>query len=224
MTTADNPAPGVPGVYAAIAAVQADLAARGIAKAQTNQHDRYRFRGIDDVFNALGPTLARHGLVILPRVKEREVTERTSRNGGAMYYVVLRVEYDFVCAADGSMYTVETFGEAFDRSDKATPKAMAAAFKYAVFQAFCIPTEGTPDADLETHEPAAMAFISERQAAAIKTALEETESDAGAFCRHFGVRAVDALPADKVDEVRNLIQKKRAKIAASAAELNAALD
>jgi len=29
---------------------------------------------------------------------------------------------------------------------------MSAAYKYAAFQTFAIPTEGTPDADAETHE------------------------------------------------------------------------
>jgi hypothetical protein len=31
---------------------------------------------------------------------------------------------------------------------------MSAAFKYACMQVFCIPTEGNPDADQETHEVA----------------------------------------------------------------------
>ena len=45
-------------------------------------------------------------------------------------------------------------GEAMDSGDKATNKAMSAAYKYAAFQTFAIPTEGTPDADAETHEVA----------------------------------------------------------------------
>ena len=58
----------------------------------------------------------------------------------------MRGAFDFVAAADGSHHTVETFGEAADRSDKATSKAMSAAYKYAI-QAFCIPVRGLPDAD-----------------------------------------------------------------------------
>src|SRR5690606_36136914 len=38
---------------------------------------------------------------------------------------------------------------------KATNKAMSAAYKYAAFQAFAIPTEGDNDADAHTHEVAA---------------------------------------------------------------------
>jgi hypothetical protein len=41
-----------------------------------------------------------------------------------------------------------------DSGDKATNKAMSAAYKYACFQAFSIPTESDNDADAHTHTPA----------------------------------------------------------------------
>ena len=44
-----------------------------------------------------------------------------------------------------------------DTGDKATNKAMSAAYKYAAFQAFCIPVEGTPDADEQSHSVTAAA-------------------------------------------------------------------
>lgn len=42
-----------PQVYAKIAAVQGDLAKQGIGKDSENTFDRYKFRGIDAVYNAL---------------------------------------------------------------------------------------------------------------------------------------------------------------------------
>lgn len=139
-------------VYQAINAVQADLAKSGIGKNQENTFDRYKFRGIDDVYNALSPLLARHGLCILPRILTRQVVERESAKGGALFYVTVEAEFDFVCAEDGTKHTVRTFGEAMDRGDKATNKAMSAAYKYAAFQAFAIPTEGDNDADGTSHD------------------------------------------------------------------------
>jgi len=41
-----------------------------------------------------------------------------------------------------------------DSGDKATNKAMSAAYKYALMQTFAIPTEGDNDADATTHEVA----------------------------------------------------------------------
>jgi hypothetical protein len=69
--------------------------------------------------------------------------------------VTVESEFDFVCAIDGSKHTVKTFGEAMDSGDKATNKAMSAAYKYAAFQAFSIPTEGDNDADAHTPQVAA---------------------------------------------------------------------
>ena len=138
-------------VYKAINAVQKSLAASGIAKAQKNAQQGYSFRGIDDVYNALSPILAEHGLCILPRMISRQSQERQTAKGGILFYVTVEAEFDFVSAEDGSHHTIRTFGEAMDSGDKATNKAMSAAYKYAAFQSFCIPTEGDNDADAQTH-------------------------------------------------------------------------
>lgn len=140
-------------VYQSIAAVSKDLAAQGIRKDSRNAAQGFNFRGIDAVYNALAPLLAKHGLCILPRCISRSVTERVNGKGNALFYVTVHAEFDFVSAEDGSKHTVSTYGEAMDSGDKATNKAMSAAYKYAAFQAFCIPTEETAiDADAEHHD------------------------------------------------------------------------
>jgi hypothetical protein len=140
------------GVYIAISLVQEELARIGIGKKRQNQQQGYSFRGIDDVYNELAPLLAKFKLCILPRVINRTVSERNNKNGTAIFSVTVECEFDFVCAEDGSCHTVKTFGEAMDSGDKATNKAMSAAFKYACMQAFCIPTEGDNDGDATSHE------------------------------------------------------------------------
>lgn len=152
--SAEAPA-AAPQVYAAIARVMGEIGKAGITKDRKNEQQGYKFRGIDDVYNALSPYLAAAGLCILPRVLRREVTERATQRGGVLFYVVLDVEFDFVCASDGSKHTVAVVGEAMDSGDKATNKAMSAAYKYACMEVFCIPTEGDNDADAKTHEVAA---------------------------------------------------------------------
>lgn len=143
-------------VYKAISAVAKEMAEQGISKDRENRQQGFNFRGIDQVYNALAPMLAKHGLVILPRITERNVTERATKNGGVLFYVVVKAEFDFVATEDGSKHTVTTYGEAMDSGDKATNKAMSIAYKYAAFQAFCIPTEQTAiDADAEVHHVAA---------------------------------------------------------------------
>ncbi len=144
-------------VYQCIAAVAAEVARSGIAKGRRNQQQGYNFRGIDDVYNALAPLIAKHELVILPRVLSRECVERQSSKGGALFYVTVDVEFDFVSARDGSKHTARTFGEAMDSADKATNKAMSAAYKYVALQVFCIPTEADNDIEASHYEVAAQA-------------------------------------------------------------------
>lgn len=173
-------------VYKAINAVQADLSSIGITKDRRNtQGSGYNFRGIDDVYNAISPLLAKHGLCILPRVLSRECVERVSRSGGALFYVSVEVEFDFVSAEDGSKHTVKTFGEAMDSGDKGTNKAMSAAYKYAAFQAFSIPTEADNDADAHTHAVASIDitdYLSAIDASSDVDTLKNAYKEAYAAC------------------------------------------
>lgn len=139
-------------VYEAIAAITGELAKVGIAKGRRNTQQNYAFRGIDDVYAALSGLLAEHRLCVIPRVLGRTVTEQQSKSGSTLFYVVADVEYDLVSAIDGSHHTARVCGEAMDSGDKATNKAMSAAYKYFALQTFCIPTEGDNDADATTHE------------------------------------------------------------------------
>ena len=142
-------------VYEAIAAITASLSKVGIAKGRKTQQGggaSFSFRGIDDVLNALSPLLAEHKLCIFPRITNRASVERQTKSGGAVFYTTVSAAFDFVSAVDGSKHTAETIGEAMDSGDKSTNKAMSIAYKYAVFLTFCVPIEGTPDADGEVYE------------------------------------------------------------------------
>lgn len=143
-----------PLVFKAINAVQAELAKQGITKdRKTDSGARFNFRGIDDIYNALSPLLAKHGLVIMPRFENRQVVERQTKNGGTLFYITVIGHFDFISATDGSSHSVTTFGEAMDSGDKGTNKAMSIAYKYACMQVFAIPTEGDNDPDAHNHPP-----------------------------------------------------------------------
>jgi hypothetical protein len=184
-------------VYAAIAAVSKALSKEGIAKDRKNDQQGYKFRGIDDVYNALAPVLADANLCILPNVLEREVVERETKSGGAIFYVTVKVDFAFVCALDGSEHHVITYGEAMDTGDKATNKAMSAAYKYAAMQSFSIPTEGDHDADAQTHEvkPAAKAGASGLTVK--KEAFDAMPSDEQMFLRGIAANVTALIEEDR---------------------------
>ena len=136
-----------PSVYTAINAVTDELAACGIPKTHTNSVGQYRYRSIDDVLNCLAPLLAKHRLCVMPRVLDRQVAERVSVTQELLLSVTVRAEFVLVSVDDGSSHAVQTYGEALDPADKATAKAMSAAYKAAMIQTFCIPAPGNEDAD-----------------------------------------------------------------------------
>ena len=166
-----------PKVYTAICEVMKAIGHTGISKARKNQQQGYSFRGIDDVYNELNALLSANNLVMTPRILTREVAERQTSKGGALFYVTVEAEFDFISAEDGSKHTVRTFGEAMDSADKATNKAMSAAYKYAAMMVFCIPTEGDNDADAVTHEVAPRAMAKPISATEQKRQLLQIDAD-----------------------------------------------
>lgn len=209
---------GQAGVYAKIAAITGVLAQHGIAKTRTANFGK--FRGIDDVYNALAPQLAEKGLVVLPRMIARESVERTSKSGGALFYTTVEAEFDFVSADDGTMHTVRTFGEAMDSSDKSTNKAMSAAYKYAAFMTFCIPTEG--DADAETHEVSSE--MPDAEWARLVQLSEATNTDTVAMSKHYGVPNLRRLSQEQYANAIDTLEKKLAKAAKAETDAKAKED
>ncbi len=184
-------------VYKAIADVSAGLAKEGIAKARSNTQQGWKFRGIDDVYNALAPLLPECGLVIIPRCVSRMQTERKSGSGGALFSVVVEAEFDFVSVKDGSMHTARVFGEAMDSGDKATSKAMSVAYREVAIKTFSIPIEGDNDADATTHR-----VVPEQKVA--------TDTQKPAESNQFSGNSVNAVPRP------TLVQPKPAPTAAQA--------
>lgn len=201
-------------IYHAINAVQTAMAKEGIAKASVNQSQGYAFRSIDAVYAALSPHLAANKLCVLPRVVSRDVTERTNKNGTAIFYTTLTVEFDFVAVEDGSKHTVVTVGEAMDSGDKSSNKAMSAAYKYACFLTFCIPTEGDNDADATTHSdvvhraPPPPALASNQQKAELAAALASPETGAKleTFLSSKGI-TLDNITAKQADAILEKLKK-----------------
>lgn len=134
-------------IYTALAAVMADC--DHVAKRDKNEHQRFMFRGIDAVVNAVGPVLRKHGVIVTPNVEHVSYdTVQTSTGKPATACRVLAT-YSFH-AGDGSSIDTRVAAEAWDSGDKAAPKAMSVAFRTALLQALALPTD-EPDPDSQTY-------------------------------------------------------------------------
>jgi hypothetical protein len=110
-----------------------------------NRGTKYPFRGIDDVVNAVGPVLRKHGVRVQTRLIKRELRDTKTAAGRDTREVLVEVEYTLK-APDGSCDVHVVPGESLDTSDKGTAKAMSVAYRILWLQALCIPTDD-PDPD-----------------------------------------------------------------------------
>lgn len=155
-------------IYTAISNVMAEIGA--IPK--DKQGNGFKYRGIDDVMDALHPILSKNKVFIVPEVIDQSREEKQSKSGGALNYSICKIKYTFY-ADDGSNISATVIGEAMDSGDKATNKSMAIAFKYACFQVFCIPLEDDPDKD--SHELKGKKPEAQQQQASTNNLISEAQ-------------------------------------------------
>lgn len=122
-----------------------------IGKNKTNPQQGYKFRGIDDMYNALHPLFAIHGVFITSDILSSKREERQTKSGGNLIYTIVTCKFTFY-AEDGTNVSSTLEGEAMDSGDKSTNKAMSTALKYALMQMFLIPTEEQLDTEYKSPE------------------------------------------------------------------------
>lgn len=142
--TNDNPT----SVYDAVVAVMRDVHAVG--KTEVNAAQKFKFRGVDAVVNALAPAMRKHGLFIIPNGIDIAYDVKASANGGQLQIARATVEYT-LHHTSGTAINGSVFAEAFDSGDKATAKAMSVAFRTFLLQTFALPTDDK-DPDADTYE------------------------------------------------------------------------
>lgn len=138
----------IPAIHTALAAVMDDCT--HVAKRDRNEHQRFLFRGIDAVVNAVGPILRKHQVTVRPVVQSVVYDNVQTSTGKPATACRVVVDYIFG-AADGSELTATVAAEAWDNGDKAAPKAMSVAFRTALLQTLALPTD-EPDPDSQTFQ------------------------------------------------------------------------
>jgi len=135
-------------VHQALSKVMGDVQA--VRKDSKNQAQKFLFRGIDAVMNAVGPALRKHGVTILPEDVEVHRSNGTTASGKQTAEVVVKVTYRIYGPAGDSIHG-KVAAEAMDFGDKAIAKAMSVAYRTFLLQALTIPTD-EPDPDSESYE------------------------------------------------------------------------
>ena len=195
-------------IYEAIPAIMSEL--KAVEKNDRNDKQKYKYRGIDAVMNAVNPLLVKNHVFIVPEVLESTREERKSTNGGTLLYSICKIKFSF-CAEDGSHVDVINIGEGMDSGDKATNKAMAVALKYALFQLFCIPTEEMrqDDTDRDSPEPEYKFVMDANKINSIRMMLTKKGVDENAILERYGVPSLEFMDYERYTRCMAALEKSK---------------
>lgn len=135
-------------IIEALAAVMGEV--QPVGKGSRNVEFGYNFRGIDAVVNAVGPILRKHCVIVVPELLDAAYRDVSTSKGKPSRECTVRVRYRFYGPA-GDYIDAVVPGESMDVSDKGAPKAMSVAYRIALLQTLCIPTD-EPDPDSQSYE------------------------------------------------------------------------
>ena len=136
-TQVDAPALNPPQIHQAIIAIMREVGA--IGKDEENTLQKYRFRGVDSVYNRVHPLFAKHGVYSTSELLDKSI-EQSEIKGKSVVRAYLAMRFTY-WSEDGSSVSTDVVGEGMDyNGDKACNKAMSVADKYAILQLLKIPT------------------------------------------------------------------------------------
>lgn len=183
-----------------------------------NHKQGYKFRSVDDIFNAVNPLLSKYKLIIIPNytIISNEVLE--SQEGKRQIRTVVQGNFKLY-ALDGSFLEVQIPGEGIDSLDKSMNKAMSNALKYCYIQVFSISTEEEeiPDEDnLNRQEvekkPSQKTnddLITEKQVKYIKNLIGYSELKEKKILESFKVSTLNELPKKKAFEIIKSLEEAK---------------
>jgi len=127
-------------IYEAINAVMQEVGS--VAKSKENKEQKFIYRGIEQVQNAVHGPMSRNGVVCSQhavQVLSESVTE--TKSGGSMFRCRLMITYRFY-GPQKDFIECTFAGEGSDTADKALNKAQSYALKVCLLTTFMIGTEG----------------------------------------------------------------------------------
>lgn len=212
--------------------VEKRLSEIGIGKDSFNDHAKFKYRGIDNLLNTIGPILSQVGVVATPSVVKIERGSYTTKSNAKWQQVEVTITYTFF-AEDGSSVSATVIGEGTDQQDKAVAKAMTAAYKAVMVQTFAIPIVGTAEDGDHTSEipedDSMVKLIDKNQVKALENELSiinlmdsGAAVDEGEFVRWLcGGSSFADVPADEFARAINAmatLKNKRRSVEGGAAD------
>jgi hypothetical protein len=185
----------------AMAAAFAEI--EGATKDKVNPHFKSKYADLGSVIDAIKPALVKYGLFFVQKCEPAE--------DGVCVATVLRHQ------AGEEMDLGRIFVPANKKDAQGFGSALTYARRYALMTAFGVPAEdddGNAAAKSAPHNGGANdrngngGKIDDQQFALLATLIEQSGTDTRAFCEHFKVPSVKALPASRFDDARTALETK----------------
>lgn len=181
-----------------------------IAKTDRNQSQGFNFRGIDSVVNAVSPALQKYGVIVTPDVLDYQYTTvEIGRNRTAMGHVRVQVAYTFH-GPNGDFIVSTVAAEAMDSGDKASAKAMSVAFRTALLQTLCLPTDEV-DPDATSYERSSADDVLSPSAVMMKI-TQATDLETLASVGQYITGNKDKFSADNLELFRQKFREQQLRI------------
>ena len=186
-----------------------------ISKSDRNATQGFNFRGIDSVVNAVSPQLQKYGVVVVPSVQDYEYQSvEIGKNRTVMCHVKVKVMYTFIGPQSDAL-TATVVAEAMDAGDKATTKAMSVAFRTALLQALCLPTDDA-DPDASSYERSEKVFVDIK--AVSKAIAEAKDIDSLAQIGQYITVHKDLIETSILETLRLAWKEAQGRVAITVAE------
>lgn len=109
---------------------------------------RFNYRGIDQILNAAGPAIRRHGVMVIP-----VDVDASYASAGKMREVTVKVTYEIWGPMGERCIRAVSQGEALDTSERGTTKALTNAYRSLLVAALALPTvDPKLDPDRSDHQ------------------------------------------------------------------------
>lgn len=144
-----------PGLAAAVTEVMKKIGT--VEKSGENKFHGYKYASEFDLLRAVQPAMAEQGLMLVPIRSELTRVDGPSTKGGKPQWITHGTMTYELRHVGGESVQIQAPGSGIDGEDKGPYKAATGALKYALRQAFLIPTGDDPDQGREPEQDATQA-------------------------------------------------------------------
>jgi len=143
-----------PEIYGALANVQAYLQENPIAKDGENKFQKYKYRGIDQVYQTFSPALAKNKILTVllePKGEDRPLISADAE--GKKTSTIIEGTLRLLSLEDGSFVDTAYIGQSTSSQGKDLQAARSFAYRDALIQFFCVPFDETVEPEQEENPP-----------------------------------------------------------------------